>query len=263
MARGIGTNAVISKIRLQEQASNPAVPDSGYGFVFLKSDGLYVRQDGGTVLGPFGVGGAEPFHYVQATDPGAVGAGKYWLNTSGSRYALWRRNATDDDWILIDPQPMIDVEQDGVGTGTADTLDFLTGDGTILTVTANPGNPTQIEIKTLISKIALTLQSADISASSFGNSTNGQYRVTYYLVCTTADAGAGGVTLTLAANDGTAARSFASGAVSLAATNFDSGEFILRVGNTTQPTYAISHTGSYGTAKYALYLTIEPLGVGA
>lgn len=261
MARGIGTNAVISQIRMKVQASNPSVPSSGYSYAFVKSDGLYVRMDDGSTLGPFGSGGAEPFHYVQSSDPGAVGAGKYWLNTSGSRYALWRRNATNDDWILIDPQPTIDVAQDGSGTGPADTIDFLTGDGTTVTVISDPGNPTTIEIKTIAAKVALTLQAADIAATAFGNSANGQYRVTYYLVCTTADAGAGGVTLTIAANDGTAARSFVSGAVLLAATNFDSGEFILRVGNTTQPTYAISHTGSYGTAKYALYLTIEKLGM--
>lgn len=55
MARGIGTNAVISKIRLQEQASNPASPDSGYAFLFFKADGIYLRFDDGTVAGPFGV----------------------------------------------------------------------------------------------------------------------------------------------------------------------------------------------------------------
>ena len=43
----------------------------------------------------------EPFSYVQDDDPGAVGAGKYWLDTSSEPYALKRRNEADDDWVEI------------------------------------------------------------------------------------------------------------------------------------------------------------------
>lgn len=41
----------------------------------------------------------EPFHYVDESDPGAVGAGKYWLKVSTGE--LKRRNATDDDWDAV------------------------------------------------------------------------------------------------------------------------------------------------------------------
>lgn len=46
----------------------------------------------------------EPFHYPQAGDPGAVGAGKYWVDTStiGSGYiVVKRRNAGNSGWLLV------------------------------------------------------------------------------------------------------------------------------------------------------------------
>lgn len=43
----------------------------------------------------------EAFHYVASVDPGAVGAGLYWLDTSSDPYVLKRRNVTDDDWVTV------------------------------------------------------------------------------------------------------------------------------------------------------------------
>jgi hypothetical protein len=43
----------------------------------------------------------EAFHYVQTSDPGAVGAGKYWLDTTSSPYILKRRNPGDSAWVTI------------------------------------------------------------------------------------------------------------------------------------------------------------------
>lgn len=43
----------------------------------------------------------EAFHYVDAADPGAVGAGKYWLDISGDPYILNRRDPTDAFWTQI------------------------------------------------------------------------------------------------------------------------------------------------------------------
>lgn len=42
-----------------------------------------------------------PFHYIQSSDPGAVGAGKYWLDTTSEPYLLYVRNGTDTDWVQI------------------------------------------------------------------------------------------------------------------------------------------------------------------
>lgn len=43
----------------------------------------------------------EAFHYVQTSDPGAVGAGKYWLDTTASPYVLSRRNAGNSAWVTV------------------------------------------------------------------------------------------------------------------------------------------------------------------
>jgi len=43
----------------------------------------------------------EAFHYAQLTDPGAVGAGLYWLNTAVTPYALNRRDPTNTSWVAV------------------------------------------------------------------------------------------------------------------------------------------------------------------
>jgi hypothetical protein len=53
----ISENAIINSVRLKDQASNPATPDTGFTQVFAKSDGLYIKDDAGTVTGPFAVTG--------------------------------------------------------------------------------------------------------------------------------------------------------------------------------------------------------------
>jgi hypothetical protein len=45
-------NAEISKVRLKEQGSDPAVPAATYEQLYVKSDGLYVRDSAGNVTGP-------------------------------------------------------------------------------------------------------------------------------------------------------------------------------------------------------------------
>lgn len=51
----IDVDAEIDRIRLKEQAGNPATPSSGYGWLFEKTDGdLYFMNDAGEVQGPLG-----------------------------------------------------------------------------------------------------------------------------------------------------------------------------------------------------------------
>lgn len=47
--------AQIDRIRLDEQAGDPANPAAGYGYLYAKAGGVYFKQDDGTVIGPFGV----------------------------------------------------------------------------------------------------------------------------------------------------------------------------------------------------------------
>lgn len=47
----------IPSLLLAEQGSNPSTPASGYGRLFVKSDGVYFIDDAGSVTGPLGGGG--------------------------------------------------------------------------------------------------------------------------------------------------------------------------------------------------------------
>lgn len=47
----------IPSLLFAEQASDPAIPASGYGRLFVKSDGVYFIDDAGTVTGPLGAAG--------------------------------------------------------------------------------------------------------------------------------------------------------------------------------------------------------------
>lgn len=58
MAKRIDTQARIVGTRLQDQGSAPAAPDSGYSIIFSKSDGLYLENNAGQVVGPFITGSA-------------------------------------------------------------------------------------------------------------------------------------------------------------------------------------------------------------
>lgn len=51
--------ADIDRIRLEEQVGDPANPAAGFGYFYCKADGVYYKQDDGTVIGPFGAGGTD------------------------------------------------------------------------------------------------------------------------------------------------------------------------------------------------------------
>lgn len=55
-----------------------------------------------------GAGGATTV-YVQAVDPGAVGAGLLWIDTSGSPYSLKVRDALDAVWSQVMTLPDSDL----------------------------------------------------------------------------------------------------------------------------------------------------------
>lgn len=42
------------------------------------------------------------FHFKQSDDPGAVGAGKYWIrDTDAAHFLIYRRNETNAAWVLV------------------------------------------------------------------------------------------------------------------------------------------------------------------
>ncbi len=50
----LSTSTNIDWIQVQEQGGAPATPDSGYGRIYCKSDGLYFVGDDGVEIGPLG-----------------------------------------------------------------------------------------------------------------------------------------------------------------------------------------------------------------
>ena len=68
------SNANIDNAQFAEQAGDAATPPSGYWRLFFKSGGMYAVDDAGTVIGPFGTGGAQQCASVStATSSSASG----------------------------------------------------------------------------------------------------------------------------------------------------------------------------------------------
>lgn len=141
-------------------------------------------------------------------------------------------------------------------SGDSPTFNVITQTGKTTTYnnvgTLGYGHPAIVDTKTL------TNQGADITTTNFVNSgTAGLYRISYNLQDTTSDITAGAVTLTIAWTDGGGATTVTATQV-LTGTGRTSGSVYIQLvsGNIT---YATSHTGIFGSAKYALYLTSERL----
>jgi hypothetical protein len=111
-------------------------------------------------------------------------------------------------------------------------------------------------ITTITNTVALTNQGADIAPANLAT-VAGLYRVSYSLQDTTADITAGAVTLTISYTDGAGATTDTAVQV-LTGTGRTKGSIYVQLasGNLT---YATTHTGIFGTAKYALYITTERL----
>ncbi len=112
-----------------------------------------------------------------------------------------------------------------------------------------------------LGKVDLTAQTANITTTNLSNTPPvGSYDVEIYLMCTTADAAAGTLTVTIGWTDNVGATtSTPITGFSLATTGRTTGRQIMRV-NSGDITYAVAVTGSYGTAQYAIYVRTITMG---
>lgn len=137
------------------------------------------------------------------------------------------------------------------GGATSAELAFLSG--------VTSAIQTQLNGKTAITTtVSLTNQSADIGSTNFtGANIAGLYQVNYSLQDTTSDLTAGAVTLTIAYTDGAGAATATATQV-LTGTGRVSGTVFIQLASGSI-SYSTSHTGIFGSAKYALYMTVERL----
>lgn len=105
-----------------------------------------------------------------------------------------------------------------------------------------------------ITNVSLTNQSADITTTNLAT-VAGLYLVSYSLQDTTADLTAGAVILTISYTDG-AGSTTSTATQTLVGVGRQSGSVYVQLasGNLT---YATSHTGIFGSSKYALFITTE------
>lgn len=111
----------------------------------------------------------------------------------------------------------------------------------------------------VVTNVQLTNQSADIGSTNFSNtSTAGLYRISYSLEDTTSDITAGAVTLTIAYTATAGAITIPSTAQILTGVGLTQGTIFVQLASGSI-SYSTTHTGLFGTAKYALYMTAERL----
>jgi hypothetical protein len=133
--------------------------------------------------------------------------------------------------------------------------DFATGGGTA--TGTNTGDQSTVSLQS--SSISLTGQVADIADTAFTVNTPGLYRISFYLLDTVADVTAGAVSLNIKFTDNSGARTISSSPTLLTAvTSLNQGVIVARL-NSGNITYGVTHTGIFGTASYALYVTQEKL----
>lgn len=162
--------------------------------------------------------------------------------------------------VFPDATGFLTYENGGLPTGNF----LLGGNGGALVADAGfsivpvASGGTGIAYNRIADTIARTNQSADITTTNFnGVITPGTYRVSYSLQDTASDVTAGTVTLTVGYTDGAGATTKTATQV-LTGVGRTDGVFFLQAasGNVT---WAISHTGLFGSAKYSLYICFERL----
>lgn len=111
----------------------------------------------------------------------------------------------------------------------------------------------------IVTNVQLTNQSADIGSTNFSNtSTAGLYRVSYTLEDTAADVTAGAVSVAIAYTSAAGATTVTSSPQVLTGAGLTQGTVFVQL-SSGSISYSASHTGLFGTAKYALYMTVERL----
>ena len=217
----------------------------------LNSDNYYANN-GTTLLFSYGVTGITCSENFLPDSPLNLGAGgSPWTNIYATNIIIGANTLNTTEWANLDGQNQT------VATNSAPTFTGLTLNGKITTY--NSVATEGYGVSAIVDYVELTNQGADVSANFSNAGTAGFYRLSYYLECTTADATAGTVKSTITWTDDVGGTMRSSTALSLTSLDRILGaQFPIQLasGNIA---YSTSHTGIYGTAKYALYYILERL----
>lgn len=149
------------------------------------------------------------------------------------------------------------------GTTPSYSAVSLTADvtGTLPIANGGTGATTLIGagITNVVTTVQLTGQTADVGSTNFtGTSTAGLYRVSYSLESTTADLTAGAVSVAIAFTSAAGATTITSIPRVLTGLGVTQDTVYVQL-SSGSISYSTSHTGIFGTAAYALYMTVERL----
>jgi hypothetical protein len=215
------------------------MPDADGTLVLLEANNVWLNQQefqtdvvisSGAYLYVTGGGGIEFSGAAYASLPTTV----YWFNGATYSATINSSVTANRDQVIPDASGMYML----VGNSDASSGDAASGE---------------------MGYVAASNRNADIASRKLTNGTApGKYRVTYVLADTTADVTAGAVTLTISWTDRAGATTATATQV-LTGVGRQSGTvpIVLASGDIT---FAVSHTGLFGGAKYALDMTTEWLG---
>lgn len=145
--------------------------------------------------------------------------------------------------------------------GTNDSIVITTSDAVSLTgkvttyeniATAGKG------LAPITDVVSLVTQGADIADTALANTgVAGLYTIKVYASTTTADGAAGTFTVNIKFTDDSTAQTVTVGPISLTTAGAFAQSTVFVRRNTAGITYGVTHTGTFGTAKYSLYVSSE------
>jgi len=161
-----------------------------------------------------------------------------------------------DDNATVSSAKLLGLNVSLITVGSTRTWDALDLSGTNVIV----GNDSPAVAAGSLGKVDLTAQAADITTTNLTNGPPaGDYLVMVYVQCTTADASATLLTVTIGWTDTVGATTDATVTVNMTTTGRASG--IIRVKRVSgEITYATTLTGTYNTARYAIDVRVVALG---
>jgi len=173
-------------------------------------------------------------------------------NTPAGEYTFTSPTFTGTDFSVL---------VDSVSLLSADETRILIGTTTLKGRAVFVGHDAPAVAVGSLGKVDLTAQVADIATTDLSNTPPaGVYEAEIYLACTTADAAAGTLTVTVGWTDNVGATTSTPVTLfPLTATGRTTGRQIVRMasGNIT---YAVAVTGIYGSAVFAIYVRVRSEG---